>query len=105
MMFTQNQGQELIDNTNHEWTTINSVNGRKFTSKTDSSKYIFLPVGGYWNDTSHNHAGSYGDYWSAMLYSSVYAWNMNFYSIRLHMSELANRYLGFSIRDIRPLEW
>ena len=52
-MFTQAQGQELIDGTNSTWTTINGVNGRKFTSKTDSSKYIFLPAGGDWNYENH----------------------------------------------------
>ena len=40
MMFTKDQGQELIDNTTSEWTTVNGVNGRKFTSKADSSKLI-----------------------------------------------------------------
>ena len=55
-MFTQTQGQELIDGTNSTWTTINGVNGRKFTSKTDSSKYIFLPAGGYWNSATFWYA-------------------------------------------------
>ena len=53
-MFTQAQGQELIDGTNSTWTTINGVNGRKFTSKTDSSKYIFLPAGGFYEDDTAN---------------------------------------------------
>ena len=35
--------QELIDNTNYEYVTIDGVDGGKFTNKTDSSKYIFLP--------------------------------------------------------------
>ena len=52
MMFTKEQAQELIDNTTYEWTTINGVNGRKFTSKTDSSKYIFLPAAGVWYGTN-----------------------------------------------------
>lgn len=43
-IFTQTQGQELIDGTNSTWTSINGVNGRKFISKTDSTKYIFLPA-------------------------------------------------------------
>ena len=55
-MFTQAQGQELIDGTNSTWTTINGINGRKFTSKTDTSKYIFLPAGGYWYYTSNFYA-------------------------------------------------
>lgn len=46
-MPTREQLIELIANTTYEWTSINGVNGGKFTSKTDSSKYIFLPAAGY----------------------------------------------------------
>lgn len=37
--------QELIDNTNYEYVTIEGIGGAKFTNKTDSSKYIFMPIG------------------------------------------------------------
>ena len=45
MMPTHTQVLELRhrDNTTSEWTSLNGVNGRKFTNKKDSSKYIFLP--------------------------------------------------------------
>lgn len=39
--------EELIANTDYEYTTIGSVIGGKFTNKTDSSKYIFLPDASY----------------------------------------------------------
>lgn len=45
-MPTSDELRELLDNTDSEWTTINGVNGRKFTSKTDTSKYIFFPAAG-----------------------------------------------------------
>ena len=61
-MFTHTQGQELIDNTTSAWTTIKGVNGRKFTSKTDSSKYIFLPAGGGWDGTNNFSPTSAGLY-------------------------------------------
>ena len=35
--------QELIDNTNYEYVTIDGMSGGKFINKTDSRKYIFLP--------------------------------------------------------------
>lgn len=35
--------QELIDNTNYEYATIDGMEGKKFTNKTDSRKYIFFP--------------------------------------------------------------
>ena len=70
-MPTKDQYQELIDNTYSEWTSINGVNGKKFTSKTDSSKYIFLPAGGYWwvpNIASiHTKAESSGRYWATEI--------------------------------------
>lgn len=36
-MPTKAEIEELYNNTNHEWTTINGVTGRKFTNKTNSS--------------------------------------------------------------------
>ena len=106
MMFTKTQGQELIDHTNSEWTTINGVNGRKFTSKTDSSKYIFLPAGGYWYDTTHNYAGSYGRYWSTTVNTSntSNAWGLSYNSSDVDMYR-GTRYDGRSIRSIRQLTW
>ena len=49
MMFTNEQGQELIDNTTYEWTSLNEINGGKFTSKTNPLTHIFLPAGGVYN--------------------------------------------------------
>lgn len=44
--------EELISNTDYSWTTINGVPGGKFTSRTDSTKYIFIPAcGKYYMDT------------------------------------------------------
>ena len=101
-MFTKTQGQELIDHTTSTWTTINGVNGRKFTSKTDSSKYIFLPAGGYWWDLSNNTGNSYGFYWSAVINTpdTSTAWNLNFHSSNVGMNNRA-RIFAYSIRSIR----
>lgn len=65
-MFTKDQGQELIDGTTSTFTSINNVLGRKFTSKTDSSKYIFLPAGGSWDNM--NYAASDCYYWTTTWY-------------------------------------
>ena len=62
-MPTKDQCQELIDNTTSTWTSINSVNGRKFISKIDSSKYIFLPAAGGWYDITLKYAGESAEYW------------------------------------------
>lgn len=41
---TDIEWQELINNTTGSSASISGVNGRKFTSKTDASKYIFIPI-------------------------------------------------------------
>ena len=101
MMFTLDQGQELIDNINFEWTTINNVNGIKFTSKTDSYKYIFLPAGGRWYDATHDIAGSYGFYWSTAFNDSSTPRGIDFNSGFIRMNH-DSRYRGRSIRPLAP---
>ena len=108
-MPTKDQCQELIDNTTTQWTTINGVNGYKFTSNSDSTKYIFLPAaGGWWDETFNRSPNSYGYYWSSGYYTAVqnsdWAYYMNFYSKNVYTS-YTNRYSGFSIRPIRPLKF
>ena len=51
-MPTKAQFEELRSGTNNEWATINGIAGHKFTNKTDSSKYIFIPSAGYFTDGS-----------------------------------------------------
>ena len=60
MMFTSDQGQELINYTNNAWTTINNINCRIFYNKTDPYKSIFIPISGYWFNTNYVHAGCLG---------------------------------------------
>ena len=65
--------EELISETINVWiTNYNSsgINGRKFTSKKDTSKYIFIPASGLRNDSSFDSQGSDGSVWSSSLYSS-----------------------------------
>ena len=80
---TQAQIEELLDgnNTTSEWTTLNSVNGRWFTSKTNDGK-VFLPAAGYYLNGELSNAGSNGFYWSATLLEGVpdYAGILNFSS-------------------------
>ena len=74
-MPTKAEIQELIDYTTNEWVTNHNgtgVNGRKFTSKKDSSKYIFIPASGFADDKGVNKRDSIGDYWSSNLYNDVY---------------------------------
>ena len=56
--------KELINNCTYEWTTLNGVNGMKFTSKSNSGS-IFLSAAGYRWIGNLGFAGEYGDYWSS----------------------------------------
>ena len=102
-MPTTGDWKELYDNTTCTWTTEDGVAGRKFTSKADSSKYIFLPAAGYRSGTSLHNAGSYGFYWSSSLYSSSpnVAYNMRFSSGSVNPQYSINRCIGFTVRPVR----
>lgn len=57
---------ELCNNCSREWTTINGVDGYKFTGPNGNS--IFLPAAGYRDGTEVIGHGLYGRYWSGSLY-------------------------------------
>ena len=98
-MFTQDQEQELIDGTTSTYITLNGVNGRKFTSKTNSTKYIFLPLAQSWYNTSFINP-SYGQYWLTTWYDSSKAYQIYVSPSMSPAITTANRYLGFSVRAI-----
>lgn len=60
---------ELFENTNHEYAVINDVAGRKFSHKTDPSKYIFLPFAGAAAEGSFDYQGLGGYIWSSSVRS------------------------------------
>ena len=65
-MPTRDDLQELLNNTNHVWVTINEVNGWKFTSKTNGNS-IFIPAAGYCSNGSEQYVGRYGNVWTSSL--------------------------------------
>ena len=105
-MPTKEEWKALYDNTTNAWTdnfNNTGVAGRVFTSKTDSSKFIFLPAAGYRNGTSLSYAGSGGYYWSSSLStdSPNDAYFMYFYSGGVHPQDGSSRCNGFSVRPVR----
>ena len=100
-MPTKDELKELIDNTDNEWTQVNGVSGRKFTHKTDTSKYIFIPAAGGCGDGSVDGVGLYGSVWSSSLDTSdpSYAWGLGFYSGNCYMDS-GDRYYGRSVRGV-----
>ena len=101
-MPTEAQVQELIDETNSEWATIDGVAGRKFTNKSDSSKYIFIPAAGYFISGSHINEGSYGHVWSSSLYTEAiqYSYFLHFNDTYTTTYSGQGRSYAFSVRGV-----
>lgn len=98
---TKENFQELYDNTDNEWTTINGVNGRKFMKKTDHSVYVFFPAAGVSNSASLRNRGSFVAYWSASKNNSGNSYNMAFGSSSVNTQSTTSRYNGYSVRAVR----
>lgn len=96
------QWDELMANTNSEWTTRNGVEGRLFTSK-KNGQTLFLPAAGNRWESELNNAGSFGYYWSSSLRTSCpdYAWYFYFRSGRTGVYG-SHRGYGRSVRAVRP---
>lgn len=94
--------EELTANTTSTWETLNGVNGRRFTSKTNGNS-IFVPAAGICNYGSVDYVGSDGDLWSSSLYeSSRYAWVLYFDSHNVDMINSA-RHNGFTVRAVKSI--
>lgn len=99
-MPTVKEWNELTGNCTSEWTTLNGVGGRKFTSKKNGNS-IFLPAAGYRYGDDLSNAGYYSGYWSSSLYSDYpgRAYLLDFNSGRVYTYDY-NRYLGQSVRPV-----
>lgn len=100
-MPTPTQFSELIANTTSTWNTQNGVIGRLFTSKKDSSKFIFIPTAGHAVGGSVYGRGSYGLVWSSMLKTGSvnYGQYLSFSSGVAYLGNYTRRY-GFSVRGV-----
>ena len=101
----QTEFQELLKNTNQEWVEDfngSGVNGRKFSSKTDESKYIFIPAADFRSGSSFYGREDYnGDIWSSSLFTSrpKNAWYLNFFSDDFYV-DYADRNYGLMVRGV-----
>lgn len=98
---TKEDFQELYDNTDNVWATINGVNGRKFMKMTDHSVYVFFPASGVFNGTSLSYRGTDGYYWSASFTSATYAYNLYFYSSGVGYQQSRYRWYGLAVRPVQ----
>ena len=105
-----------INNVTNEWTTLNGINGIRFTDKI-SGNYIFLPAAGVISGTSscYNLAGEEGYYWSSTDFYCVVvddncgcnygecAYRLTFYDDGgyVEASHAANRRMGRSVRCVK----
>ena len=105
-MPTATEFQELYDNTTNEWVEDyngSGVNGRKFTSETDTSKYIFIPASGYAHSERVYDRGLCCNSWSSSLSpsSSNCGVNLYFTSKRIEPQDYGyRRYFGFCVRGV-----
>ena len=103
-MPTNAQFVELINETNHEWIENyqgSGINGRLFTSKTNSAKSIFIPASGYRYNDLVDIQDYYARLWSSSrradtpssgLFLSFYSGGCGVYDYR--------RFHGFCVRGV-----
>lgn len=96
-MPTYAESEELAKNTTNEFTTVNGVNGRRFTSKTNGNS-IFIPYAG---TSTQQYVGVYGLSWCRNFTISTPANAYNLYSAKYYCSMGSNpRSTGHCVRGV-----
>ena len=101
MMPTNDQLEELLNNTTHKVETINKVKGMLFTSDINGYQ-LFIPFAGYWYNGIFASAGSHVDVWSSYVHPS----NVNYaYELTCNSNSNARinyyyRSFAFSVRGV-----
>ncbi len=98
---TEAEQYELLTECTWTWTKLNGVDGFRITSKTDTSKSIFLPAAGARQKSDTIEVGAYGSYWSSSRHKAhtFHAYNLSFLSGDIIMRS-DSRYKGLSIRPV-----
>ena len=101
---TEEEFDVLISATTREWVKDyqgSGVNGRLFTSKTDSSKKLFFPAVGHYYSGIVYDFGLLGYYWSSSLIANGVTSGMDFnFDDTSYYKDYDSRYLGFSVRGV-----
>ncbi len=101
-MPTNDDFQELVDNCDTAWITLNGVNGMLFTSR-NNGRFIFLPAAGIRLDNDLYYADSFGYYWSSSLKLDdiADAWKLDFSQDSYSMDDYnLRRRCGRSVRPV-----
>lgn len=89
-MPSQEQLQELVDNTTSEWTTVDGVKGRRFTSKFNGQS-IFIPTASWRDGRTLYNVSSNCLLWSSSLCQS--------YPDDAYYLDFSSEYCGINIGD------
>ena len=100
-MPSKEQMEELISSCSCQWTTIDGVNGIKFTGTNGGS--IFLPATGSFNESGLNGVGSNAFYWSSTqsIQRANGAYALRFNNSSPNASSNFYRYIGHSVRPVK----
>lgn len=101
---TQAQIEELLNETNNRWVANyqgSGVHGMLFTSKTDSTKIIFIPNSGFRSGTSVSNRGDYADLWSSSLVTDHPDFSCNlFFDSEDYFAGQGYRCYGYCLRGV-----
>ena len=97
---TKIEMEELKNECNWLWTSIEGTLGFKITSKNNSS-YIFLPVTGAWSYKTYDDRGLTGYYWCSTMddYPADLASALNIYAFTASFGSCP-RWYGFAVRPV-----
>ena len=101
---TKEEWEELLANTTVEWTTLNGVNGRKYTGSNGNT--IFLPAAGYFYAEDLRDTGTSAFYWSSTLGTDTpaNAWGFYFTLVNQGTDNYNSRSFGQSVRPVRSAQ-
>ena len=92
--------QKKLLEVNSEWTSVNSIEGRRFGNGNNT---IFVPAAGHRfgeNATLHHSASSPGSFWSSTANGKDNAYNIIFSSDTVRIGNTSNRDVGSCIRCV-----
>lgn len=101
LMPTLEQAKELVANCDSEWTTLNGVWGRRYTSKINGNA-IFFPAAGYFAYETYYSKGTNGFYWTSTLNDKNSERAYDLFLASGSTGTSANfRYYGASVRPVK----
>lgn len=95
------QMQELINNCDSIWTTINGMSGRLYTSRINGAT-IFFPAAGIYSGDSVSGVNTTGRYWTSKIGEGTNAERFGIGESDAGSVAYNNRWFGFTIRPVKP---